>query len=189
MTISLGELLVAVAALLSPLVVIQVQKWLDKLSSAHERKLKIFKQLMTTRGDALAKEHVEALNMIELEFRDKKYRTVRTAWRVYLHHLNNLNPTAGDINKTQGLLASLLVAMSISLDYGELDEVDMLKGWYVPVKYSNDEDARIAFTKAAISFLENNKNMSLELVKANHLLIKDLAKNLKSPSQNDDIPE
>ena len=53
---------------------VQVQKWLEVFREERGRKLWIFKTLMATRASAVSAEHVQALNMIDLEFREKRYK-------------------------------------------------------------------------------------------------------------------
>jgi hypothetical protein len=47
--------------------------------------------LMATRGNALHYRHVEALNLIDVEFFDASEKDVRETWKAYLDHLNTYN--------------------------------------------------------------------------------------------------
>ena len=85
-TISDGLMICAV--ILAPLIAVQVDKYLEKKRNKKGRKLGIFKTLMATRGRALDPRHVEALNMIDLEFEGEK--SVTDAWKAYLDHLVNM---------------------------------------------------------------------------------------------------
>lgn len=82
----------SVAAIVaSPIIALEVQKHLDEGRAARERKLSIFRKLMTTRATTMSPAHVEALNAIEVEFYatsgpDKK---VLDAWRMYNDHLTS----------------------------------------------------------------------------------------------------
>jgi len=141
MTIS-DELLI-LAVLLAPLIAIQVQRWIDHYRKDRERKLSVFKTLMATRASAVSPEHVQALNMIDLEFEGKKYKQVRLAWKTYLDHLGsypNEDEKAQPVwsDKMAGLLAKLLQAMGKSLSY-EFDEVHIKKGIYSPVAHGKIE--------------------------------------------------
>lgn len=83
---------VTVAAIIfSPLIALEIQKRLDDRRAKFDRKMSIFRKLMTTRATQLSPAHVEALNSIEVEFYalsgpDKK---VLDAWRLYINHLNS----------------------------------------------------------------------------------------------------
>lgn len=60
-----------VCALLSPLIALRVSRRLDARREVRERKMKIFRTLMATRARRLSMEHVEALNMIDVEFSER----------------------------------------------------------------------------------------------------------------------
>src|SRR4030095_15191097 len=79
--------------LAGPILAVQAQKWLEIRREERGRKLQIFKTLMATRATALNPLHIEALNLIDVEFSTKKKsdRSVINAWKVYLDHLANSN--------------------------------------------------------------------------------------------------
>jgi len=78
------------AILFSPLIALQVSVCLEKRREASTRRVNIFKTLMATRFTRLAPQHVEALNMIELEYygKDTASKEVVAAWRKYYEHLS-----------------------------------------------------------------------------------------------------
>ena len=127
----------AAAVLISPVVALEVQKHLDDRRVSLERKMSIFRKLMTTRATQMSPAHVEALNGIEVEFYatggpDKK---VLDAWRLYINHLNS---PAGDgealirwVEKKGGLLIELLYQMAQRLNY-DIDKVAIEKNVYHP---------------------------------------------------------
>lgn len=86
---SILPLLTILAIVVGPILAIEVQKRLEKGRDALNRKLLIYKTLMATRGTILSPQHVEALNLIDIEFnpRDRKEKKVLDAWRVYRDHL------------------------------------------------------------------------------------------------------
>ena len=62
------EWVTVAAIIIGPILAIQIQKILDNLREKKKRRITIFKTLMSTRATRLNKEHVEALNMIDIEF-------------------------------------------------------------------------------------------------------------------------
>jgi len=66
MTIS--DWLVIVAIFLAPLFAVRVQKYIENNQEKRNRKLTLFRTLMKTRAFPLNPQHVEALNMIDIEF-------------------------------------------------------------------------------------------------------------------------
>jgi hypothetical protein len=71
------------AVVLAPLFALQINTFLERRRREAERKSWIFKTLMATRASTLAPEHVQALNMIDIEFygRNKRSRDVVEAWK------------------------------------------------------------------------------------------------------------
>jgi hypothetical protein len=80
-----SEILMVLAVLLAPVVAIQVSVYLERRRERLGRRRDIFRTLMATRASRLAPTHVEALNMIDLEFygKDQQLRAVREAWKAY----------------------------------------------------------------------------------------------------------
>src|SRR5437879_11746101 len=89
------------AVISSPIFALEVQKRLDDRRASFNRKMEIFRKLMTTRATQLSPAHVEALNGIEVEFyakggADKK---VLDAWRLYINHLNRPTGVGETLNR------------------------------------------------------------------------------------------
>jgi len=79
--ISLSDVALILATVAGPVFAVQAQKFVERVRAARDRREGVFKALMATRGTILSPRHVEALNMIELEFQDDEFRDVREAWR------------------------------------------------------------------------------------------------------------
>ena len=77
-----------VAIILSPIIALRVQTALEKRRDATNRKLAIFKTLMTYRATPLSPYFVQALNLIDVEFSANSEKPVREAWKVLLDHLS-----------------------------------------------------------------------------------------------------
>jgi hypothetical protein len=79
--IALGVLTV-VAIVCGPIIALQIQRKLDREREALNRKLWVFKTLMSFRATALAPAFVQALNLIDVEFsgHNDKEKAVRNAW-------------------------------------------------------------------------------------------------------------
>lgn len=113
------ELITIAAIVLAPLLAFSVQWILQFLREKRERKIWIFRALMSTRLSILSHEHVNALNLIDLEFKSnrQKDKTVRQAWHTYLDHLNTQR-SPNDVslqqiwdNKSADLRSQLLYSM------------------------------------------------------------------------------
>lgn len=131
--VSLTDILMIAAVVIAPLAAIQVQKWLEIFREERGRKLWVFKTLMATRAANVSPEHVQALNMIDLEFREKRYKPVTDAWKAYLDHLTSFPKEDETLQKRWDekridRLATLLMKMGKSLGY-EFDEVHVKKAF------------------------------------------------------------
>ncbi len=78
-----------VAIVVSPIIAIQVEKYREKICADKLRRLEIFRTLMATRSNRLDPRHIEALNMIELDF--PRAKEVKNEWNVYFQHLHQKN--------------------------------------------------------------------------------------------------
>ena len=66
------NIIMVVAIVSGPVVAVQLQKLIERLRQRRQAKEVIFKTLMSTRGTPISLPHVQALNMIDLEFYGKK---------------------------------------------------------------------------------------------------------------------
>jgi len=166
MTVS--DWMMIVAVLVAPLLAVQAQKRLEILRENRERKLRVFKVLMATRANTVSQEHVQALNMIDLEFVGKKYDGVTGAWRTYLEHLGGFPrddekalPVWAD--KQADLLAALLLQMGRSLGY-KFDVVDIKKGIYAPEAHARLEHQNNMIRVGLLGLLYGKGDLKMDVV-------------------------
>jgi len=168
---SLSDILAVVAILVAPFSAVYAQRKLDIRREKGQRKVGVFKTLMATRGAVLSPEHVEALNMIDLEFREKTEEPVRAAWREYRDHLNSF-PRDGESlsqrqivwgQKTQDLLVKLLDNMGKSLGY-TFDAVEITKGAYRPEAYGTAEIETQILRRTLAEWLLGDRHVSVAVV-------------------------
>lgn len=165
MTISDGLMILAV--LLAPLIAVQVQKWLEHHREIREKRLGIFKTLMATRASTISPSHVQALNMIDLEFDDKKYKDVKLAWKTYLDHLGSFpkddeNAQPVWSSKMVDLLAKLLQVMGKSLGY-DFDEVHLKKGIYSPEAHARVEDENTLLRRGLLRLIYGDGTLKMDV--------------------------
>jgi len=115
---------IIVATLLGPVFAVQVQKYLERWRDESEGRKRVFKTLMATRAARLAPTHIEALNLIDLEFPSTKrrFKRLRSAWKAYLTHLNEKAPEDAQVGavffaKRQDLFEDMLYEMGLALGY------------------------------------------------------------------------
>lgn len=145
------------AILRGPIKALEVQRKLDEERDARQRKLSIFKTLMTYRATVLAPEFVQALNMIELEFDAPKEKHIRDAWKELLDHFVNWKSgsQAEEITSREraaDLTTELLHKMGLSLGY-DFDKVYIKKGAYRPKFLGNIEDELHAIRRGILGLL------------------------------------
>lgn len=137
MTIS--DWLTILAIIMAPIFALQIQKFIEDRKEIKTRKMQIFRALMATRATPLYPEHVEALNMIDIEF--FRNRKITEAWKLLLDHFANYPKDTKDPNyqttlnscmeKSNDLLVDLLYEMGQSLNY-IFDKVHLKRGAYIP---------------------------------------------------------
>lgn len=168
------EVLTIIAILLGPTLAIQIQKKLDEYKEKGGRKLNIFRTLMATRAHRINYDHVQALNMIDLEFSDKKKneKEILISWKIYLDHLNSA-PSDDDpdysirfnswIENGDTLFTKLLYAMSRYFGY-EFDEVHLKKGIYSPRGHSELELEQVLVRKGIVNLFEGKASIPVEII-------------------------
>jgi hypothetical protein len=130
------DLAIIAATLLGPILAVQIQKYLERWREENERRHRIFKILMATRAARLAPNHIEALNMIDLEFPATRehFKKVRSAWKAYRAHLSEKPPGDAQAHpvfyaKRGDLFTDLLYEMATALKY-DFDKTQISRDVY-----------------------------------------------------------
>lgn len=136
------SILTILAIIIGPIAAVQVHKWREGDLAKKGRKLDVFKSLMATRGSRVSFEHVRALNMIDIEFKDEE--KITDAWKCYLDSLADLTEDANEDelkrwdDRKNDLFTALLSEIAKSLGY-HFDSVHLKKGVYVPQAHGQEE--------------------------------------------------
>lgn len=166
-------MLTIAAIILGPILAVQAQAWLDRRREERRRKLHVFAELMATRGTRLAPRHVEALNLIELEYSEKndKQRPVLEAWRSYIDLLNN--PPSEEQNlqahfdRRDQALVDLLYQMGRYLGFA-IDRVVIRRNAYTPEGHGQADVEWNIIRKGFAKLLINKQHaLPIQIVKAN----------------------
>jgi hypothetical protein len=161
-----GETIVGIASiiaiLVSPIFALEVQKKLDKVHEASNRKLTIFKNLMMYRVTPLSPGFVQSLNLVDLEFDgdNEEERCVRERWKILLDHFNNYTAAADPVEKGRQLTIELLKAMSRYFKY-DFDEVYLRRGAYYPKFFSDVEEEQHALRRKLLEVLDGNRRLPI----------------------------
>jgi hypothetical protein len=154
------------AVYVAPQKAFEAQWKLQQREEARKRRLQAFTTLMATRGNVIHYRHVEALNLIDVEFSEDSERDIRDAWKTYLDHLNTYavdqthEPDEAKLRNLQNqkedrrkdLLAELLQKMGARLGYGF--DFTYLKGRaYYPQGHGTEAEEQSSLRKGLIEIL------------------------------------
>jgi hypothetical protein len=155
------------AVLAGPVLAVQATRLLDMMREGRARRLHIFRVLMATRAAGLSPAHVEALNLIDVEFDKVRWRwrdrKVIEAWRAYLAHLGDRSfPPDQWPPRRMDLLVDLLYAMSQRLRY-RFDKTHIKTSVYSPVAHGEFEDDTVAIRKCFRELLEFRRPLPMHI--------------------------
>lgn len=173
-SMTISDKVMVAAVILGPIFAIQVEKIIEHWKEKRSFKLWIFKTLMRTRGATLSPLHVEALNMIELEFYPReKFKKIIEAWKVYLDHLHSFpqNKAENDYEnqvrtwteKKNDLLVDLLFEMAKELNY-EFDRLSLKKGVYSPQGHADAEWEQVLIRKSLVTILSGKNSIPVSII-------------------------
>lgn len=168
MTIS--DTLLILATLLSPLIAVQVSKYLDKRKESSERKHTVFRQLMATRASTLSPVHVEALNRIDLEFssRNESDKAVFNAWLQYRDHLGvQFNDFDAWNTKRFELLIEMLEIMGRNLGY-DMNKTHIKNTGYLPKAHECMQSEQDMLRKLLIALLDGKRCIPIIIANQPH---------------------
>lgn len=150
------------AILISPLIAVQVTEFLQQHKEERGRRLWIFKTLMATRANRLSLDHVQALNMIDIEFRGMGRRGKPTleAWTAYLHHLNTHLPPDIWVSRGDDLFVDLLFAMACSLGY-RMNKTDIRSTSYFPTGHGRVENEQTRIRTGILELLDGTRALRI----------------------------
>jgi hypothetical protein len=138
-----------------PIKALKIQRDLDDQREVKNRKLSIFKTLMSNRSTRLTYPYVQALNLIDVEFTaaNDGEKAVRDAWKE-LHDLySNYKTTPNAEEKSFELSIALLGAMARSLGY-DFDKVHLKRGGYYPDFFGRIEAEQHALRGQLLELLD-----------------------------------
>jgi len=166
-----SDVLLIIAVLVAPFLAVFAQRQIDLWREQRQRKLWVFKTLMATRGQTLSPKHVQALNMIELEFQKPSEKPILEAWKEYHDHLHSY-PKEGENQKELAVvwdkestkfLANLLSEMSKAFSY-KFDAVQIKKGAYSPQGHATIEMELQLLRRFALEWFAGDRKVSVSIV-------------------------
>jgi len=159
---------------LSPIIAVQLEKYLEKRREVRVKKIRIFSALMSTRATPLAPLRIEALNLIDIEFYESS--KIREAWKALL---DNYADVPSDKNlpnfqqklelhfqKREELNVDLLFEMAKDLGY-HYDKVQLKKGCYIPQGHAELELDNAKIRQGFMEILSNKKAFPIAIINHN----------------------
>jgi hypothetical protein len=172
-TMETRDWIMTIAVILGPILAVQAQKSMESFREKGAKRLQIFTSLMSMRAERLSKEHVQALNMIDIEFYGRKIvgtrfqtmkeKAVTNAWKNYNQHLNEANAyesVEAWLKRGDELFTKLLYEMSQALGY-DYDEVQLRRDCYRPEAHVNLENTQIAVLSGLEKVLNWERSLPL----------------------------
>ncbi|WP_316900408.1 DUF6680 family protein [Pseudodesulfovibrio indicus] len=158
------NVIMILAVIVGPIFAVWVGRILESSKDKRRRQERVFTTLMSTRGSGLNPAHVEALNLIDVEFASTKALDVdiRDHWRLYLNNLSDTafaqvhNDAWSQENKKR--LVDLLHVISKRLNY-KVDKAQIESGAYLPVHFKNVQRDNDTIRFAIASMLYNNNGV------------------------------
>lgn len=154
------SIITIVAIIVGPIAALWIQRLLDAGRDEHNRKMWIFKTLMSNRAVRLSPVYVQALNLIDIEFAadNEKERAIRDAWKELADLYTDFKTTPNAADKANELNATLLAAMGKSLGY-DFNKVYLRKGAYYPEFLGNVEFEQHALRRAFLELLNGQRRV------------------------------
>lgn len=162
--ISLEAWLTIGAIILGPILAVQAQKYVERRREERVRKVFLFRELMATRAARLSQRHVEALNLIDLEYNPtrSKEKPVLEAWRSYLDALGIPNdPQNQEIifDRRNRAFIELMYQMALFLKF-PFDRVAIERNVYSPIGHGKLEDDQYLIRRGVVDLLTGKRALS-----------------------------
>jgi len=159
------EGLTVFAIIIGPIAAVQASQFLERKRLKKHGKEWVFKTLMRTRGSVLSANHIEALNMIDVEFygNGKLDKAVVSAWKLYLDSLGDINaPQEIKKMKRKDHLVDLLHTMAIALEY-EFYKAHIKNATYVPQGTLDMENEQHYIRKGVLDVLAGKSQIPMHI--------------------------
>ncbi len=171
------EIIGIIALFAGPAVAVLMQKWDERRREHKSKQIDIFTALMATRAERDSKEHVRALNLIDIGFSDakKKEKPVIAAWRILLDQLESY-PDDNDYDdvvdhkiafeiaddKSEKYLTDLLLAMSKYFGYN-FEKIRIKNDWYVPSSHDDEEEVKESIRNGLLNLLAGETHLNVNM--------------------------
>jgi hypothetical protein len=164
------EFLTILALFGGPISAVQIQKFIERRTEGHRRKLDVFKTLMASRANRVSAAHVEALNRIDTEF--YKDKNVIESWKQYHAQLYGVprdlqdpdykaKMAAWEAQSVEKLL-EMLDIMAKSLGY-ELGKAYIQTSSYTPQLHADMQLEANFIRRSVVEIFLGTKSLPIEI--------------------------
>lgn len=161
------------AIVLGPLLAVLITYFLHQRSDLKQRRLHVFRTLMTTRRTPLSPDRVQALNLVEIEFAGKS--RVLKLFSELLEIYNDQAKWRSDdenvhravIQQVDDKTAEMLREMGHVLGY-KLENLKLLRGGYYPEAFSSLERQQMEIREFLLGLNSGAKAMPIAVVDVRH---------------------
>ncbi len=146
-----------IAILISPLIAVQVTRFLDEKKTEKERQMEIFRILMGQRGlTPRTDEYIVALNQI-----DPVFHKVSTVRKAYAELYKATSPNSTEVSDSGRYLIILLQEMAKYLKFDNLRDLDVDK-YYSPQTRADGQNLLGKYYQEFLRVLENSEHFGEE---------------------------
>ena len=144
------------AVFAGPFLAVFVTERVRLAKEKRDRQLHVFRTLMGTRASTLSPTHVEALNLIDIEFdaQRKAEKKIVAQWKLYHAHLGDRSypPESWGVRRAE-LLVDLLHEMALFLRY-DFDKAHIKNSSYYPKGYGEIEEEQHSIRRHVSKLVE-----------------------------------
>lgn len=158
-----ADVVLAVAALIGPILAVQAQKLVEQWRERRDRRVTIFRTLMATRATRLAPQHVEALNAIPIDFYGDQ--VILDLWEEYFSHL--CKKSSSEAEKTiwhadsQRYFVALIKAIARKIGY-KFNAAEMERA-YFPEGHVNTQNDQLIIQHCLARWLAGDLSVKMDV--------------------------
>lgn len=154
------------AIILGPILAVIITRLMDNRSAERARQYQVFRDLMRTRAAKISPAHVEALNLVEIEFQG--ISKVRDAWQRYLENLSATVPadSAAQSNfflRRDQLFIKLVQEVANGAGLKSVDITDAITNNYYPMGWNNEQQEQEQARRLLIAVMSGTKSISVKI--------------------------
>jgi len=159
-TVNIDTWALVIATIAGPILAVQVERFIARRREIRGRQIGLFRTLMATRVNTLSREHVDAVNAVQMEF--YKDARVMAKWRAYFAHLEVKPVDQPWLVRRLDLYTDMLGAMAKKLNY-PFETLQIKNDIYSPVGHARIEDEDALIRASLVAIMKGEKAFPMEV--------------------------